>query len=217
MPKIFVSYARQNRADVDQLVEHLRMMGYDTWVDVSLRGGQDWWEEILRRIADSDVFIAIVSEAALNSTACRREFDWAEALHRPVLPVAIEPLGAALPVRILRREVIDYSQPSERHRAALTVQGGLGNLLPAPPLPEQLPESPETPLSYLTPLFDQVNNANAIEHDQQHHILRRLEPALRSFDPEERRGRAPHPGTVQQTRGPVCRRVHDHHPARGSR
>ena len=44
--------------------------------------------EVLRRIADSDVFIAIISPAALSSTACGREFDWAEALARPVLPVA---------------------------------------------------------------------------------------------------------------------------------
>jgi hypothetical protein len=47
-----------------------------TWVDVSLRGGQDWWEEILHRIADSYVFIAIVSEAALNSTAIRCAACW---------------------------------------------------------------------------------------------------------------------------------------------
>ena len=44
----------ENKRDVDQLVEHLGMMGYDAWVDESLRGGQDWWEEILQRIVDSD-------------------------------------------------------------------------------------------------------------------------------------------------------------------
>lgn len=75
--RLFISYARENRHDVDQLVEHLGLMGYETWVDFKLRGGQDWWEEILRRIADSDVFIAVVSLGAMNSTACRREFDWA--------------------------------------------------------------------------------------------------------------------------------------------
>jgi hypothetical protein len=77
--KLFVSYARETKRDVDQLVEHLGMMGYETRVDARLRGGQDWWEQILERIADSDVFIAVISHASLNSTACRREFDWAEA------------------------------------------------------------------------------------------------------------------------------------------
>jgi hypothetical protein len=39
--KLFISYPRENRRDVDQLVEHLGLMGYDTWVDSELRGGQD--------------------------------------------------------------------------------------------------------------------------------------------------------------------------------
>ena len=66
--KVFISYARQNRPDIDQLVEHLRVLGCDTWVDASLHGGQDWWEEILRRIADCDTFIATISREALNCT-----------------------------------------------------------------------------------------------------------------------------------------------------
>ena len=73
MRKLFVSYSRENRRDVDQLVEHLGLMGYDTWVDTELRGGQDWWEEVLRRVANSDVFISIISRAALTSKACQLE------------------------------------------------------------------------------------------------------------------------------------------------
>ncbi len=80
MRKLFVSYARENKPAVDQLVEHLATMGYDTWVDVELRGGQDWWDEILDRIAETDVFIAIYSSAVLNSTACAREYEWANGL-----------------------------------------------------------------------------------------------------------------------------------------
>jgi TIR domain-containing protein len=104
MQKVFISYARPNRRDIDQLVEHLGVLGCQTWVDSSLRGGQDWWEEILRQIADCDVFIAIISREALNSVACAREFDWAEALRRRVLPVAVEPLPTALPRRFSMRK-----------------------------------------------------------------------------------------------------------------
>jgi hypothetical protein len=186
--KLFVSYARENRRDVGQLVEHLELMGYDTWVDTELRGGQDWWEEVLRRIADSDVFVAIISRAALTSTACQRECDWAEALARPVLPVAVEPTPTALPRRLARRQIIDYSQPQQRDRAALKLQGGLGAVPPAPPLPEPLPEPPAAPLSYLTDLIDLVSQAGVLNHDQQRHVLNQLEPALRSIDHEERRG-----------------------------
>lgn len=188
MRKAFISYARANKPDVDQLVEHLRELGCDTWVDSSLHGGQDWWQEILRRIADCDVFIPIVSQDALNSVACSREFDWAEALGKPVLPVAIEPPSVALPGRISRRQIIDYSKPGERDRAARRLGGGLLSLPAAPPPPRPAPPPPPAPLSYLTDLVDLVSRSKPLHPEQQRQILVRLKPALRSLDPEERRG-----------------------------
>jgi hypothetical protein len=186
--KVFISYARQNKTDIEQLVEHLRVLGCDTWHDSSLHGGEDWWEEILRRIADCDTFIAIISREALDSTACRREFDWAESLDKPVLPVAVEPLPKALPRRLSKRQIVDYSVREDRDRAALTLAGGLATLPAAPPLPDHLPEPPAAPLSYLTDLIDLVTEGKALDHDQQRHILNQLEPALYSVDPEERQG-----------------------------
>lgn len=189
MPKLFISYARDNRADVLALVEHLGIMGHETWFDAALRGGQDWWHEILERIADSDAFIAIYSSAALSSTACGREFDWANALSKPVVPVAVEPPPAALPRRFAQLQIIDYSEPTERALAALRLQGGLMAVLgSAPPLPDPLPDAPPPPLSYLIDLIDEVTDAAPIDHDRQHVILVSLEPALRSRDREERRG-----------------------------
>jgi class 3 adenylate cyclase len=186
--KVFISYARQNKRDIEQLVEHLRVLGCDTWHDSWLHGGQDWWQEILRRIADCDTFIAMISRDALNSTACRREFDWAESLDKPVLPVAVEPPPKALSRRFSRRQIVDYSDPDARDRAALILAGGLATLSAAPPLPDRLPEAPAAPLSYLTDLIDLVTERKALDHDQQRQILNQLEPALSSVDPEERQG-----------------------------
>ncbi len=188
MRKVFISYARQNKPDVEQLAEHLRVLGCEIWHDSSLHGGQDWWNEILRRIADCDTFIAIISREALNSTACRREFDWADLLEKPVLPVAVESPPKALPRRFSERQIVDYSDPAARDRAALLLAGGLATLSPAPPLPDPMPEPPAAPLSYLTDLIDLVAEQKALDHDQQRHILNHLEPALHSVDPEERRG-----------------------------
>jgi hypothetical protein len=186
--KVFICYARQNKPDVEQLVEHLGVLGCETWHDSSLHGGQDWWEEILRRITDCDTFVAIISRDALSSTACRREFDWAESLNKPVLPVAVEPPPKALPRRFSKRQIVDYSDRESRDRAALTLAGGLATLSSAPPVPDSLPVPPAAPLSYLTDLIDLVTEHEALDHGQQRDILNQLEPALRSVDPEERRG-----------------------------
>ena len=159
-----------------------------TWVDSSFRGGQDWWEEILRRIADCDVFISIISRQALDSVACARELDWAVELGKPVLSVAVEPPPKALPRRFSTRQIVDYSDPGDRDRAALRLAQGLAALPAAPPPPEPVPQPPRAPLSYLTDLADLVSApVSSLPHDQQLEILMELEPALRSVDQEERR------------------------------
>jgi FHA domain-containing protein/TIR domain-containing protein len=186
VPKLFVSYARNNKRAIDELVADLAILGYETWVDSSLRGGQDWWEVILRQIAACDGFVAIVSRDALSSEACRREFDWAEALEKPVLPVAVEPAPKALPGRFSRRQIVDYSEPGQR--AALKLAGGLTALPTAPPLPEPLPLPPRAPLSYLTELIDVVSAPELLTEEGQREIVHQLETALRSIDPDERQG-----------------------------
>ena len=42
--QLFISYARENKRDVEALVRDLDALGYQTWVDSSLRGGQTWWK-----------------------------------------------------------------------------------------------------------------------------------------------------------------------------
>ena len=186
MRQLFISYARENKPDVEALVRDLHALGYETWVDSSLRGGQTWWHEILRRIADTDVFVAIVSSHTLSSVACKRELEWALALNKPVLPLAVERLPDALPRTLSMRQIIDYSQSGKE--AAFALAGALGTLPPTPPAPEQLPEPPAAPLSYLSDLVEQVGQPEPLTQQQQHQILIQLEPALRSADAEERRG-----------------------------
>lgn len=186
MRRLFISYARENKPDVDSLVSDLESLGYETWLDSSLRGGQKWWEEILQRIADSDLFVTVVSPQSLNSVACRRELEWASALNKQLLPLALGPLPDALPRALSSRQITPYSASSRE--AAFALAGALGNLPPAQPLPSPLPEAPLAPLSYLTDLVDHVNQAGPLTHDQQREILLRLEPALDSADPEEARG-----------------------------
>ena len=77
-------------------------------------GAADMVEKILRRIAESDVFVAIVSTHTLNSVACQRELEWALALNKPVLPVAVERLPQALPLTLSTRQIVDYSKPGEK-------------------------------------------------------------------------------------------------------
>ncbi len=185
MRQLFISYARENKSDVEALVRDLDAMGYEAWFDFALRGGQSWWDEILRRIAECDAFVAVVSEQTLNSVACKRELEWAVALNKPVLPLAVQRLPDALPRALSTRQIIDYS--ASAREAAIALAGALANLPAAPPSPQPLPEAPPIPLSYLSGLVDLVAQSETLSHDQQREILIDLESALRSTDEEERR------------------------------
>ena len=123
MRQLFISYARENRPDVDELVRDLEALGYPAWVDSSLRGGQTWWEEILRRIAECDAFVVIVSQHTLHSVACRRELEWALALKKAVLPLAVERLPDALPRTLSMRQIVNYSKSGRE--AAFALAGAL--------------------------------------------------------------------------------------------
>ena len=188
MPQqLFVSYPRENKREVDELVDHLQRLNYKVWADSALRGGQAWWDEILRRIAECDAFIAIVSRATLDSVACKRERDWARKLNKPVLPVAVEPVvEAALPAELSRLEIVDYSTPGVD--AAFALAGALSALGPAPPPPEKWPDPPPAPLSYLSGIVDRVAQDEPLTHDEQRRILDQLQTALGSADPEEQQG-----------------------------
>src|SRR5271166_5221990 len=184
MRQLFISYARENKPAVEALIQDLDALGYKTWMDSSLWGGQTWWEEILRRIAASDVFVAIVSAHTLNSVACQRELEWALALHKPVLPVAVSRHPQALPLTLSMRQIVDYSKSGKK--AAVALAGALGTLPAESPAPEQLPEPPAAPLSDLWDLVERMGQPQPLTHAQQHQILIQLQPALRSADPEER-------------------------------
>ncbi len=185
MPTLFLSYARDDRAKVEDLTQRLPRLGYSVWMDNSLRGGQDWWDEICTHVRNSDAFVAVVSEAYLSSTACKREREYAVALGKPLLPIGVEPITQAMPRELAARQVVDYSTPDQD--AAFALVGALTSLPPAPALPTNPPPPPAVPLSYQTGLTELLNEPE-LTKDQQRHVLDALEEALRSRDDEERTG-----------------------------
>ena len=186
MRTLFISYARENAAAVGQLADSLRALGCDPWMDRALQGGQDWWQEILHRIAVSDAFVAVVSVAAIDSLACQREFAWAQDLGKTIVPILVEPVPPPLPRRFGLKQVVDYTDVD--HAAALALGGAIGSV-PAPaPLPNPLPAPPDPPLSHLVDLLDLITTPAPMDVARQHELVNQLLAAANSADEEERTG-----------------------------
>ncbi len=147
MPTVFICCAGDNTAGVGQLVEQLRLLGYQTTIDPALPGDRQSWDTALREIADCDVFIPIISRACVDSMVASRQFDWAERLAKPVLPVLVEPPAKPLPPRFLTHQIIDYLHPAQPDQSASMLADALASLPPPPPLPDPLPRPPAAPRS----------------------------------------------------------------------
>lgn len=86
--RIFVSYARVNRAYCVQIVDILDF--HDIWYDQNLTAGGDWWKQIQQRLDWCEGFIYLISAVSLASDYCRKEFETARALGKHIFPILIE-------------------------------------------------------------------------------------------------------------------------------
>jgi TIR domain len=115
-PHVFVSYAREDVEQADQLAVALARAGLRPWIDRrELLVGQNWKRTIEHAIRQSDLFIALLSPRSLSKrgfvqSELRRAFEVAEEIPEHKLYI--------LPVRI---EACEPTQPALRslHRVDL--------------------------------------------------------------------------------------------------
>lgn len=184
---IFISYARKDRGKVATLAETLRLLGNQVWLDESLTGGATWWAEILTRIERSDIFLYALSRSSLKSEACTAEKGYALDLRKPLVPVMVEPVGAAsLPADRAQLHIVKYTDASQECVIRLV------NAVQATPrsqkLPDPLPERPPVPVSYLSQLGQLARSAITV--DEQILVISKLGVVAESDDDPEKRAEA---------------------------
>ncbi|EBZ4590156.1 toll/interleukin-1 receptor domain-containing protein [Salmonella enterica subsp. enterica] len=63
MTNVFISYAREDVLIARKLTEELSRYGYNIFLDQqSIRLGSHWQEDMLKKLKNADVFIALVTE-----------------------------------------------------------------------------------------------------------------------------------------------------------
>jgi TIR domain/Protein of unknown function (DUF2510) len=174
--QLFCSYAREDREGVRALLDGVRHLRHQVWVDERLSGGQAWWDEILAQLRKCDAMLIAVSPALLESQASALERQYGSKVGKPLLPVIIRPvLADLLPPDLAPLQAIDYTAPGPN--AAFELAGALYSLPPARPLPDPLPDPPPVPISYLSGLSDRVRAAT-LSLDDQLAVVARLRTAM---------------------------------------
>ena len=179
---IFLSYSRADQETVQPLIDGLRRLRYEMWLDQELSGGQEWWNTILEHLRNCDAMLLAVSEKALESQACLSEFEYAKALNKPILPVMVNRVRPTLLwPGLFELQLVDYTV--EARKAAFDLMAALDRLPAIAALPTPLPEPPRVPISYLNDLSRMVR-APTLNLDEQMSVLGRLKSGLER--PEER-------------------------------
>jgi serine/threonine protein kinase len=82
--KIFPSYSHKDRAIVEQIEDHVSVLGDRYLRDVrELRAGQDWQRWMREAIEESDMFQLVWSHHSMRSVYVRQEWEYALSLRRP--------------------------------------------------------------------------------------------------------------------------------------
>jgi hypothetical protein len=102
---VFISYAREDLAAVQQIKAGLEAAGITTWFDIDrLEGGDDYDRKIQRNIARCSYFIPVISENTERRHEGYFRREWSYALDRArnmadgalfILPVALDGVNAA--------------------------------------------------------------------------------------------------------------------------
>ena len=89
---LFVSYAREDQARVQPLIDLLGRR-YRLWIDTaSTLGGGDWSLQIIDAIKTSRALLLMLSERSMRSDAVRKEVLYAEKRKIKIIPILTEPL-----------------------------------------------------------------------------------------------------------------------------
>lgn len=144
--QIFVSYAVVDSALRENVVSTLREQQHSVWFDGLLenRGGQSWWNIICKQIRESELFVFVLSKNSLNSVACQREYEYAYALHKRIMPVKIADFNFKidLPRELSELQVVNFTDD----KGASSLAHSMANLSDARPLPDPLPSQPDVPM-----------------------------------------------------------------------
>jgi Sulfatase-modifying factor enzyme 1/TIR domain len=106
--RLFVSYARVDRPYCMQIVNTLQEL-HEVWFDQRMYAGQNWWQEILRRLEWCEGFVYLLSPESVKSEYCRREYELAIKLGKYIFPVLIQS-ETSVPIPLNELEYADLSK-----------------------------------------------------------------------------------------------------------
>jgi formylglycine-generating enzyme required for sulfatase activity len=107
MPRIFISYSRQDQEFALRLATSLRETGMDVWIDLEdIPAGMKWSSAIQEGLDSGELMIVIISPDSMASRNVEDEWQYYVDNSKPVIPVLLEP--AKIHFQLSRIQYIDF-------------------------------------------------------------------------------------------------------------
>jgi len=121
-PFVFVSYARHDREPVRRVVEELKKLGIETWVDADqLVPGDSWQNSIAEALRGATAILVFITPRSVASQYAVHELGFAQKHGVRLLPVLLEATPVdSLPVNLRTIQWLDATRFSPKSAAAET-------------------------------------------------------------------------------------------------
>ena len=108
--RVFISYAREDSKSAQRLRDDIRKPGIEPWLDTSdIELGAKWKKYIEQEISESEYFLALISNNALNKPFVQYEWKVALEKNKPFIPIRLDPgiLPEKLPEKLAQLQWVD--------------------------------------------------------------------------------------------------------------
>jgi hypothetical protein len=136
MADVFISYKREERAEVQRIVEHLQGLKLSVWFDSRLPSGRSFDEEINHEVRSAKCVLVCWSRGAVESEWVRAEA--AIGRERNVLcAIILEPTQLYPPFNLIHADDLSDWDGRDLHPGWLALQARIGELTQRPDLVER--------------------------------------------------------------------------------
>lgn len=89
-PYLFISYSHRNKNEVNRILNLLNKNKYRIWFDETMENGEDFRDELRRRIEGCSAVVLFVSAESMNSKYCGMEIIVARENAKKIFPIYID-------------------------------------------------------------------------------------------------------------------------------
>jgi TIR domain len=123
---IFMSFAGSDAAAAETVTTALKAAGHRVWrFTEGVRGGSDWYEEMLGQVVRCDVVVFLASRASAGSEFCQIELECARDHNRRIVVVRLDDLAGAdlpAPARTGAKAAAEWMVRSRRLRERFSLE-----------------------------------------------------------------------------------------------